>query len=82
MDEGGVRTIVIAGALGAEHVPELFRACGQSTPLRVHLHDLLSVDPIAADALRRIRDAGAELVGAPQYIQFKLDSIAGVPPRP
>ena len=74
-----MRTITIAGGLMSEHVPGLLAACGGTSALRLDLADVLSVDPIAADALRRIRDGGAQLVGVAPYIQFKLDSI---PSRP
>jgi hypothetical protein len=78
-DENGVRTVTIAGRLMDEHIPGLLTACGQAPALRLDLTDVLSVDPIAADALRRLRDGGATLAGVPTYIQLKLDSIA---PRP
>lgn len=75
-----MRTITIVGRLMGEHVPGLLTACGQVTALRLDLTDVLSVDPIAADALRRIRNRGAQLVGVPPYIQFKLDSNSSRPP--
>jgi len=78
-DEDGVRVVTIAGRLMNEHVPGLLTACGEAPALRLDLTDVLSVDPIAADALRRIRDGGAQLTGVPPYIQLKLDSIAPKP---
>lgn len=80
-DEDGVRTVTVAGRIVDEHVPGLLAACAQAHVLRVDLSDVLSIDAIAADALRRIRDSGAELVGAPTYIQLKLDSVAPAPRR-
>jgi hypothetical protein len=80
-DEGGVRVVSIAGRLMNDHVPSLLTACGQAPALRLDLTDVLSVDAIAADALRRIRDAGAQLTGVPTYIQLKLDSNAPKPRR-
>lgn len=80
-DEGEVRVVVIAGRLMNEHVPGLLTACGRAATLRVDLTDVLSVDPIAADALRRLRDDGAQLTGVPTYIQLKLDSVAPWPRR-
>jgi hypothetical protein len=75
-----VRTVCVAGRLTDAHVPDLLTACGQTaTTLRVDLTDLLSADTIAVEALRRIRDDGAELVGVVPYIQLKVDSLA---PRP
>ena len=78
-EEGGIRVVTIAGRLMSDHVPGLLAACGQSAKLRLDLTDLLSVDAIAADALRRLRDAGAQFTGAPTYIQLKLDSVAAKP---
>jgi hypothetical protein len=81
MDEGDVRVVTIAGRLMHDHVPGLLTACGRATLLRLDLTDVLSVDPIAADALRRLRDSGAQLTGVPTYIQLKLDSIVPGPRR-
>jgi len=85
-DEEGLRVVTIAGRLMNDHVPGLLTACGQAPALRLDLTDVLSVDPIAAEALRRIRDGGALLTGVPTYIQLKLDSVAPGPrllgPRP
>jgi hypothetical protein len=78
-DDGDVRVITIAGRLLNDHIPSLLTACGQASALRLDLTDVLSVDSIAADALRRIRDGGAQLTGVPAYIQLKLDSVV---PRP
>ncbi|HXW05590.1 MAG TPA: hypothetical protein VD833_10195 [Vicinamibacterales bacterium] len=75
VQEGGVLVIRVAGRLESVHVPDLLAACGEAvTPVRVDLSDVLSADAIALDALRRVRDAGAELVGTPRYMQFKLDA--------
>lgn len=78
-DENGVKVVTIAGRLMNDHVPGLLSACGQPSTLRLDLTDVLSVDAIAAEALRRLRDAGAQLTGVPTYIQLKLDSIAPQP---
>ena len=75
VDEGDVRIVTIAGRLMSEHVPGLLAACGQARTVHVNLTDVVAVDPIAADALRRIRDSGALFFGVAPYIQFKLDSI-------
>ena len=73
-------TATVAGHLTASHIPDLLAVCGEiSTALRVDLTDILSTDPIAVDALRRLRDGGAELVGVPRYIQLKLDSLDHTP---
>jgi hypothetical protein len=81
VEQRAVRTVTVAGQLAHAHVADLLVACGEISPtLRVDLTDVLSIDPIAVDALGRIRDAGAQLVGVPGYIQFKLDSF-GRPPK-
>ena len=75
-----VRTVSVAGQLADAHVPDLLLACGQpSAMLQVDLADVVSTDAIAVEALRRIRDAGAELVHVPGYIQLKLDSVRDRP---
>jgi len=81
-DDDGVRVVTIAGRLMTDHVPALLTACGRAPALRLDLSDMLSVDPIAADALRRLSDGGAQFTGVPPYIQLKLDSIASKPRRP
>jgi hypothetical protein len=79
-DENSVRTVSVAGHLAEAHVPDLLIACSEvSGALRMDLTDVLSADAIAIDALRRIRDGGAQLAGVPRYIQLRLDSLA---PRP
>ena len=67
--------LLCAGRLTGAQVPELLAAChGTTCGVRVELSDLLTADPIAADALRRIREAGVEMVGLPRYMLAKLDS--------
>ena len=81
-DHDAVRTVTVAGRLGGVHVPDLLVACGEvSAMLRVDLSDVVSTDPIAVEALRRLEDSGAQLVGVPMYIQFKLDSLGRKPTR-
>jgi hypothetical protein len=74
-DEGDVRTIVIVGRLRGEHVPGLLSACSDAPHVRISMADVVSVDAIAADALRRIREAGAQLLDVPPYILLKLESL-------
>lgn len=58
-------------------MPELLEVCEQSNgPPLLELDELLSADGIGMDALRRIEEQGAELVGMPQYIRLKLDVLA------
>ena len=42
--------------------------------MELDLTELVSADAAGIDALQRIRDKGAQLVGVPGYIQLKLDS--------
>ena len=75
VQEGDVRVVRIAGRLTSAQVPDLLAACREATcSVRVDLSDLLSADPIATDALRRVRETGAEMVGLPRYMLAKLDS--------
>ena len=66
-------TIYLAGHLRAEQVHELGRiyATG-SGRIRIDLTDLLSADAVGIDALRRLRHAGADLVGVPRYLRQLL----------
>ena len=66
----------LAGHLTGAQVPDLLAACARaaSSP-RVELDELMSADVIGIDALRRIEERGAELVGLLEYLRFELDSI-------
>ena len=80
LQQNGVRTVAIAGQLADAHIPDLLVACGELSPaLRLDLTDMVSADPIAVEALRRIRDGGAQLIGVAGYIQLKLDSLRSKP---
>jgi ABC-type transporter Mla MlaB component len=73
------RVVRVAGRLSVAQVPELLTACAAADPLEVDLNDVVSVDTAGIEALQRIREHGAALVGAPGYIQLKLDSTSGGP---
>ena len=76
--EADVRVVRIAGRLTSAQVPDLLAACREATcSVRVDLSDLLTADPIAIDALRRVRAAGAEVAGIPRFLLAKLDSESG-----
>ena len=63
-------TIQLAGRLNAAQVHELQSVCAGATGrLRIDLTDLLSADAVGLDALRRLRLAGAEIVGAARYLR-------------
>jgi hypothetical protein len=84
--EGDRRIVRLAGRLSAAQVPELITSCATGGPLDLDLSDLVSADPAGIEALQRVRDQGATLVGTPGYIQMKLDSpaagrTAAPPPR-
>lgn len=57
-------------------VPELLTACMEAMPLQIELADLVSADAAGIEALQRLRGQGVVLVGAPGYLQMKLDSAA------
>ena len=66
-------TVLLAGRLKAAQVHDL-RRIRATVPgrLRLDLTDLLSADAVGLDALRRLRDDGAELVGVAQYLRRSL----------
>ena len=69
----GDRCVVrLAGRLTSAQVPELLRAFEGCGSIELNLSDLLSADASGTEALRRIRSAGATLIGTNGYIQLKL----------
>ena len=70
------RLVRLAGRLSVAQVPELLETCAESLPIELDLTDLVSADAAGIDALQRLRSKGARLVGAPGYLQMKLDSRA------
>jgi ABC-type transporter Mla MlaB component len=73
------RLVRLAGRLSVEQVPELLQACAEVLPIELNLADLVSADVAGIEALQRLRGQGATLVGAPGYLQLKLDSHDGEP---
>ena len=71
------RLVRLAGRLSVAQVPELLEACADTASLQVDLSDLVSVDVMGLEALQRLRSQGATLMGAPGYLQLKLDSHVG-----
>jgi len=59
----------------------MLQACADTAGLQVNLTDLVSADAAGIEALQRIRDRGATIIGAPGYIQLKLDLPSQAPPR-
>jgi hypothetical protein len=66
-------TVHLAGRLSETQVCELQRVCGEAIgPLSLDLTDLVSLDMVGVDVLRRLRDEGAVLVGVAEYLKHKL----------
>ena len=81
-DEGNRRLVRLAGRLSVAQVPELLGACADVVPVQLDLTELVSVDVAGIEALQRLRGAGATLIGAPGYLQLKLDSHTGATAAP
>lgn len=66
----------LAGHLTGAQVPDLLAACagGDGHP-RIELDELMSADVIGLDALLRIQEDGAQLVGLLEYLQFELEAV-------
>jgi anti-anti-sigma regulatory factor len=63
-------TVYLAGRLNAAQVHELRGVCAAASGrLRIDLNDLLSADAVGLDALRRLRDDGAQLVRVAHYLR-------------
>ena len=73
------RIVRLAGRLSVAQVPELLMACAGAERVELDLTDLVSSDVAGIEALQRVRAQGARLLGAPGYIQLKLDSQGGGP---
>jgi hypothetical protein len=66
--------IRLEGRLSVAQVPELLKTWADTEPAELDLAELLSADVGGIEALRRIRDAGTALVGAPGYIKMKIEA--------
>ena len=73
------RVVRLAGRLSIAQVPELLGACAGDAPLELDLTELVSADVAGIEALQRLRDQGSTVVGAPGYLQLKLDTPLGRP---
>jgi hypothetical protein len=71
--ESDRRIVRLAGRLTEAQVPELLWAGAGAGPVQLDLTELVSADLAGFDALRRMREAGATLVGVPVYIQLRLE---------
>jgi hypothetical protein len=73
---GAAYVVKVDGALTAGGLPELERtAAGLDVPLTVDLSDLRAADEEGIQALRRLRAAGAELVGASPYMALRIGTV-------
>ena len=74
--EDGRAVVRLAGHLTGAQVPDLLAACAGGTDrARVELDELLSADVVGLDALLRVEERGAVLVGLLEYLQFELDAL-------
>jgi hypothetical protein len=74
--EFGVRLVCLAGCLGSAQVPALLEGCASARgSVRLDLSDLVSADAVGLKALWRLREKGADLIGAPEYIHLKLETM-------
>jgi hypothetical protein len=74
------RVVRLAGRLSFAQVPELLTACAGDAPLEIDLTELVSADVAGIEALQRLREQGSRVIGAPGYLQLKLDSPRAHPP--
>jgi hypothetical protein len=73
--DGGRFVVHLAGHLSEAQVPELLAACAEATHPIVELDELVSADAVGLDALVRIEQHGAELVGLLEYLRFEIDAV-------
>ena len=75
--ERGRRVVRLAGRLAAEQVDELLEVCrGAAAGAQLHLRDLVSVDDVALDVLRQLRDRGYRLTDVTPYMQLRMSALA------
>ena len=71
--EGAAWVVRVSGHLAHSDVLVFMEACGSVPgPLRVDLSELRGLEESGAAALRTIRDAGAEVIGASPYVRMRL----------
>lgn len=74
--ETGRLVVHLAGHLSEAQVPELLAACAEATAPLIELDELVSADAVGLDALVRIEQRGAQLVGLLEYLRFELDALS------
>ena len=71
--QAGCYVVRVAGRLTDVQVPDLIRVCATHSPVQVDLTQLDSASNVGIEALQRVQKAGAQIVGATQFIQLLLD---------
>ena len=71
--DAGNYVVRVAGRLTDVQVPDLIRVCAAHAPVQVDLTQLDSASNAGVEALQRVQKAGAQIVGATQFIQLLLD---------
>ena len=72
--QAGCYVVRVAGRLTDVQVPDLIRVCATHSPVQVDLTQLDSASNVGIEALQRVQKAGAQIVGATQFIQLLLDA--------
>ena len=71
-----LHVVHLAGRLTAAHVPDFLDACAQPDQTVVELDELVSADAVGLEALLLVEQQGARLISLPEYLRFKLESLA------
>ena len=74
-EQASGRSIVhVVGRLTEAQVPDLLEACADAavSPVSVDLTDLVSLDAVGLQALRRVRVEGTTLTNVPRYMESML----------
>ena len=74
--DSGRLVVRLAGRLSDAHVAAFLELCSEGRHPRIELDELVSADAVGLDALLRVEQRGAELVGLAEYLRFKLDDLA------
>ena len=73
--ENGRVVVHLAGHLSEAQVPELLASCAEAANPILELDELVSADAVGLDALQRVEQQGAQLVGLLEYLRFELDAL-------
>ena len=75
LERASGRSVVhVVGRLTEHQVPDLLEACADAavSPVSVDLTDLVSLDAVGLQALRRVRAEGTSLTNVPRYMESML----------